>query len=217
MNSSFLSAPARKRLVQTPRSMLQELRTTIEYGNTIWEYLCTATYNRTIACTLSELLSIAESNIITIAKSIIIHQQLTNKVQSHSLSPLFDFYSSPVPKYKAASPSLRQQIQDIRVRDSTPKPFYWNNYFAPLFQFFIMSDDQLSATSTDMNGDEVSTGTCETVVSTSKSSRVRGTTHTVADLSVAKISKIVKKTARCTTIGLLYFADAMHPHILHLC
>lgn len=191
-NSNFLPVPVRKRLVQAPRNMLHELRTTIEYGSTIWEYLRTATYDKNIASILSDVLSVAESNIIAISKSLIIRQRLTNNVRVHPLSSLVEFYSAPVPHCKVASPSLRQQIQAIKVRESTPRPFFWNNYFAPLLKFITMSDEDFSNNSATMNADEISTTSQETVVSTSKTSRDRRLQFTVTDSSIAKISKLVE-------------------------
>jgi len=84
---------------------------------------------------------------------------------------------------------------EFDIKSIPPKPFFWNNYFAPLFQFITMSnaeameDDHVPS---EVEGhDDSSRESSDT--SSSKRSGNRKITMHVADLGIAKISKIIEE------------------------
>ena len=136
------SLPAHQRSLQKARRMLQELSSTIKYGTIIWDHLQTATYDQQMASRLFKILSIAERTIFSIANSIAIRQRLNSYSILHPLTPLIAFYSAPIPTHSKSSLSVCQQVLDYRINPTNLRPFYWNNYFAPLFQHSNMSAGQ---------------------------------------------------------------------------
>jgi len=181
--------PARSRLVQPPRNMLQELRTTLEYGSTIWNHLRTATYDHNRTKTFFNLLSIAENNIISIANSLVLRYRINAVTRTpHPLLRLIDFYSAPLVSGRNYKNSIQQQILEYQRNPDIEKPFYWNNFFAPLFFSSTMSDTN-NEFMNDIHEDE--TQTTSSAHSNYSTSKVRRATYNVDDTGIQKISELV--------------------------
>ena len=180
--------PARPRLVQPPRNMLHELKTTIEYGSIIWRHLRTASYDYSKTTTLFNLLSIAENNIISITNCILIRHRLNSITStSHPLSQLLDFYSAPTVSCNISRNSVQQQLITYQQNPDIAKPFHWNNYFAPLFCLRNMSD--INEPMSDPQEEENrSTSSANSSYSTSKARR---DVYHVDDTGIQTISELV--------------------------
>mmetsp|Transcript_15432 Transcript_15432/g.21999 ORF Transcript_15432/g.21999 Transcript_15432/m.21999 type:complete len:741 (-) Transcript_15432:85-2307(-) len=168
--------------------MLHELKTTIEYGCIIWGHLRTATYDYSKTTTLFTLLSLAENNIISIANSLAIRHRLNSLPSiSHPLSQLIDFYSAPSASCRISRNSVQQQIIEYQKKPDIVKPFYWNNYFAPIFCSINMSD--INETMKDIHEEE--THLLSSARSSNSTSKARRDVFTVDDTGIQKISELV--------------------------
>ena len=168
--------------------MLRELNTTIAYGSAIWNHLRTSQYDYSKTTKLLSLLSIAENTILSITNSIIIRNRINSiHITTHPFSNLIEFYSAPIPSYRVSSTSVKHQILEYQKNPDIFKPYYWNNFFAPLFCLGSMTD-----TDTEDMQDEVEEASISSsrrsVTSTSKT---RSESFTVNDTGIKKLSELV--------------------------
>ena len=176
--------------MQHARTMLRELGNTVEYGRIIWEHLSTQTYDRHTAITLFQVLRVAEATISSIAKSLLFRQSLS-QISLSPLTEIIKFYAAPEPRLHLSNSSVQQQIIDFKINPGISRPYYWNNYFAPIFLLLKMStsdhdDDSMQQDDGDSSDRESS------VVSHSKQpSKQRRQVYSVADTSVERISELI--------------------------
>ena len=182
----------RQRHAPHVRKMLRELSTTVEYGCIIWDHLRTTTYDGTRTKKLFSLLSIVESTIISIANSIAIRNCLNSSKPKtdtpNAVTDLIQYYSAPIPKCSTSAKSITQQVIDYQRNPTIFKPFYWNNFFAPLFFSSNMTDVPNDMEYTETSDDQSRSSSERSVASTSKARRAE---YNVDDTGIKKISELV--------------------------